>query len=45
MTDKQEELKLLLEQEESNLTQTGKKRLNELKEELQLQQIKDENIS
>jgi hypothetical protein len=35
MTEKQIELELLLKQEESNLTKVGKKRLNELKKELQ----------
>ncbi len=34
MSDKQKELELLLEQEESNLTATGKNRLDELIEEM-----------
>ncbi len=45
MTDKQRELELLLDQEESNLTTLGKERLVVLKEELELVNMRDENIS
>ncbi|MFZ3589207.1 hypothetical protein ACOI1C_07915 [Bacillus sp. DJP31] len=45
MSDKQEELQLLLDQDESNLTRLGKERLSELKEEIQLENIYKENIS
>jgi hypothetical protein len=45
MSDKQRELELLLDQDESNLTTFGKERINELKKELQVVNMKDENIS